>query len=830
MVVALAYFFLGHVSLLAVSSHGIVTPTIFLPEGAALAAGILIGPRIASGVFLGQLLLALSRGQSWEPALAIAVVNSFEVVIGALLARRWGIGTNLAPGAYLRLLLLIYLILQPFSATLGTAALWYWDVVTTLGEFRQVWLSWWSGNALAQTLLVPLLLAARNDPRSRIRQAATKSALPLALLALLVGFSFYSPVSDHHTVALLGLGAPLLLWIAGRAGIAMASLTTTVLVMALLYLTGQADGPFVREGAVLVFDLNAFSLGLVLTVQVFSLLNVEHKRMEAERTLLLDQLRISASVFSSTQDGVLITDSQRRIIDVNAAFTQISGYQHEEVLGRDPKCLASGMTPPEIYADMWQSLIKAGFWRGELINRHKKGHVVAETIAISAVRTDDGSISHYVAVISCVNPLRNDHLTGLPSRIQIYDRLAKTLAKAHAHHHKVALIILCLDRLRTVNLAYGQAAGDRVLRVTGQRLTGCLPETASLGRMHGDEYAIILDELTHTADVEGIVKCLLAAANQPLFLKEEKFQVTSSLGIAFYPDDAQELKDLLRCGDLALQVAKDQGGASSHYYRAGLQQQALERKWLMGALRSALEKGHFCLHYQPIVHLATGVTHKAEALIRWYHPEKGPISPADFIPMAEKMGLIGAISDWILQEALKHAAMLRRQRPDFQISFNVSPVHLQDKQFDEGRYLGQLAQMGLPGSALVLEITEGLLLEANQQVLNRLSACRAAGIQVALDDFGTGYSSLSYLNRFEIDYLKIDRSFVHNLQSGAKEYALCETMVTMAHKLGLSVIAEGIETQEQSRLLKDLGCDFGQGYLFAEPLSIAELLALMHKS
>jgi len=286
----------------------------------ALAAGILVGPRIASGVFIGQLLFALSRGQSLEPALAIAVGNSLEVVIGALLARRWGIGPRLDPSGYVRLIALIFLILQPFSATLGTAALWFWGSITSVEDVRQVWLSWWSGNGLAQLLLVPLLLAIFTESWSKFRRDAPKIAVPVALLVPALGFAFFSPVAQHQTTALLLPCAPLLLWIAGRGGIAPASLITTALVMALLFLTGQGYGPFLREGTTLVFDLNAYSLGLAMMIQVFSLLDAERQRLEVERHALVDQLRISASVFASTQDGVLIAKGEIERHQTTALF------------------------------------------------------------------------------------------------------------------------------------------------------------------------------------------------------------------------------------------------------------------------------------------------------------------------------------------------------------------------------------------------------------------------------------------------------------------------------------------------------------------------------
>lgn len=821
--VALAYFLLGHVSFLTASSHGIVTPVVFLPEGVALAAGILAGPRIASGVVLGQWVLALSRGQSWELALAIALINGVENLLGILLARRWGIGPRLGLATYGRLIVLIFFILQPFSATLGVTALWSGGAVTTVADAMRVGLSWWVGNTLAQALLVPLLLSAVTEPWAKTRQALWNSVLPAALLIPAVGFLFFSPFAQHQGTAPLLLTVPLLLWLAERGGIAAASLVTTLLVVTLLFLTGQGHGPFIGEGGTRVFELNVLILGLALTPQAFSMFEAERKRMEVERNSLLEQMRINASVFSSTLDGVLITDARRRIIDTNAAFTAISGYERDEVLGRDPKCLASGLTAPEVYADLWRSLTEQGFWRGELINRHKNGQVYAKNVAITAVRREDGDLSHYVAVIDRVNPLRDDPLTGLPSRGLVHERLAQAINRAHFTRQKIALIIVGLDRLRAVNLTRGHVIGDLLLRVAAQRLAGCLPADATLGRLRGDEFVILLDEGTDAAEVDRVVQCLLGAAAQPHVLGEERLPLSFSLGVASYPDDAQSLKDLLWCADLALHAAKDEGGARCHSYRPELQQQALERKWLEENLRRAVEEGHFFLHFQPIVHLATGAVTKAEALLRWRHPVEGLISPARFIPAAENLGLIRDIDAWLLREVATTATALRQQQPKMQISINVSPRQLLDERFDCRHYTDTLARVGLPSSALVLEITEGLLLEGNGRVMERLSACRDAGIQIALDDFGTGYSSLSYLNRFEIDFLKIDQSFVRTLQPGGKEHALCEAIVAMAHKLGLRVIAEGIETEAQCQLLKDMGCDFGQGFLFAKPLPCAEL-------
>lgn len=538
---------------------------------------------------------------------------------------------------------------------------------------------------------------------------------------------------------------------------------------------------------------------------------------ETEREALLAQLRISASVFDATQDGVVITDPQRRIIDVNPAFTTMTGYERSEFLGQNPRMLSSGMTPPMVFREMWRMVDEQGWWRGELINRRRNGQVYGELLTITAVKTPGGDVSHYVGVINHVNPLRDDILTGLPSRFAFQDRLAQALETARTDGTQVALLILNLDRFKDVNQALGHAMGDLLLRKAALRLRRCLPAAITLAHLRGDEFGVILPGLSDTIAVEEIVAGLLDSTSQPYDLGEEKVCQTSSIGVALFPADATDLEGLLRGADLAVHAAKVQGGARHHYFMTAMQTAAMERKSLSDDLRLALNEKQFQLYYQPIVDLTDGSIHKAEALIRWPHSSRGLISPAQFIPLAEQTGLIQEIGAWVTEEALVQVAALRRHRADFQMSVNLSPVQLRGRYGSAADLARRLVRTDLSGSALVLEITEGLLLDGDEQIRQRLSDYRALGVQLAIDDFGTGYSSLSYLNKFELDYLKIDQSFVRALVISPKQFALCEAIVVMAHKLGLRVIAEGIETDEQRALLAGMGCDFGQGYLFAKP-------------
>ena len=416
-----------------------------------------------------------------------------------------------------------------------------------------------------------------------------------------------------------------------------------------------------------------------------------------------------------------------------------------------------------------------------------------------------------------------DLLTGLPNRRMLVDRLKWAINKSHRENKKLAILFLDLDHFKDINDTLGHDVGDQLLKETAQRLQTCIRETDTLARLGGDEFTIIMSELDDPRNIDRVALCIQQSMTRPFQLKKECCHVSFSIGIALYPDDANDTTELLKKADQAMYVAKQQGRNRSCYFTPSMQAAAETRLRLVNDLHTALSDDQFWVAYQPIVELATGDLHKAEALIRWQHPTRGLISPAEFIPVAESTGTIIEIGEWVFRQAVEQVGKWRADgHPLFQISVNKSPSQFRDKDDNHGNWSAYLKQIGLPGACILVEITEGLLLDVSLGVAEKLIAFRDNGIQVALDDFGTGYSSLSFLNKFHIDYLKIDQSFISNLTEHSADLILCEAVILMAHKLGMKVIAEGIETTAQRDLLLQAGCDYGQGYLFSKPVSAEE--------
>ena len=424
------------------------------------------------------------------------------------------------------------------------------------------------------------------------------------------------------------------------------------------------------------------------------------------------------------------------------------------------------------------------------------------------------------------NQANYDRLTSLPNRHMFSDRLEQAIIKAHRGATQVGLMFLDLDFFKEVNDTLGHEIGDELLKQTAHRLRSCVRQSDTVARMGGDEFTIILEEIHDTNDVNRIAENILQAIAAPFTLGDEVAFISSSIGITFYPADATEIAALLKNADQAMYAAKTAGRNCYNHFMPSMQLAAQSRMRLVNDLRGALAANQFSIYYQPIIDAKTGAIHKAEALIRWQHPTDGMISPATFIPVAEETRMIVEIGDWVFREAVRQVALWRTTyRSDFQISVNVSPLQIRGEKNALATWLEHLRDLGLPGQCIALEITESLLLDADSKIAEQLLAFRDAGISVSLDDFGTGYSSLSYLRRFDIDFLKIDRSFVNNMKTDPNDLALCESIIVMAHRLGLQVIAEGVETREQQDLLVAAGCDYLQGYLFAKPLPLDQFEA-----
>ncbi|MDL2357217.1 MAG: EAL domain-containing protein, partial [Pseudomonadota bacterium] len=582
------------------------------------------------------------------------------------------------------------------------------------------------------------------------------------------------------------------------------------------------------------FSLLVLAIWLAACVFVLVLYRLLRKtwtsRADAVTALSASEQKFSAA-FRASPDAILITrQADGLFVEVSDAVLRITGYAREELIGRSSLALdiwcnlddraryVADMTSHGRVNDMQAAFrmrsgeVRIGLMSGECIEVAGQLHILGIIRDITDMKRREELIWKQA---------NYDALTLLPNRSMFVDRLRMQIDGAQAGGAMFTLLMIDLDQFKEVNDTLGHEKGDRLLVEVARRILTCVPDEATVARLGGDEFAIILPAAVSAAQVDAALDRLIAGIRAQFMLDVDRVFVSASIGVARFPQDGSEMAELLRHADQAMYAAKQSGRNRYFHFHPGLQAAALERSTLISDLRSALQNGEFEVHYQPIVDLATGRMRKAEALLRWHHPSRGPVSPVEFIPLAESSGLILEIGDWVFGQV---AAQVKRMREiadaDFEISINVSPVQFHSDGQIADRWLDRLREMDVAPQAITVEITEGLLLDLTQEVDDTLRAFSNAGMKIALDDFGTGYSSLAYLRKFDIDYLKIDRSFVRNIDSNADDLVLCEAIVAMAHKLGLSVIVEGIETQRQNELMMAMGCDFGQGYLFAKPLPV----------
>lgn len=568
-------------------------------------------------------------------------------------------------------------------------------------------------------------------------------------------------------------------------------------------------------GSLMTLDDELVTIGIALDIT---------RRKDSEA-----QARLAMLVYRHSSEAMVVTDPDGKLINVNPAFTRITGYQLEEVLGKKLSILSSGRHGPSFYHAMWEALRATGSWEGDIWNRRKNGEIYAERLKISTCYDDDGQPRYRIGLFSDITKQKEanafiwrqanyDHLTDLPNRQLFHDRLEKEMERSDTTGEPMALVYLDLDDFKEVNDTLGHGFGDRLLAEVGKRLQACVRSTDTVARLGGDEFMLILGGMSESERTDGICELVMDRLMEPFFLEGEQAQITASMGITFYPADGQSAKDLMQNADLAMYAAKAQGKHQVARFHPSMQEHVQMRREMAQDLVLAMRDKQFQLVYQPIVELASGKIDKVECLLRWEHPRKGMVSPGEFVPFAEDSGFINNIGEWVFQEATRQTAKWRRRHPHLQASINVSPVQFMGKDMCSEAWLKHLSGLGMEGDQLVVEITERLLMDVDSNVSSKLISFRDAGVQIALDDFGTGYSSMSYLKRFDIDYIKIDQSFVRNLGRGSDDLVLCEAMIGMAHRLGLKVVAEGVETDNQRDLLAAAGCDFAQGYLFSPPV------------
>ncbi len=563
--------------------------------------------------------------------------------------------------------------------------------------------------------------------------------------------------------------------------------------------------------------------------------DVTDKRRAEER------IRLDAAALMSTRDAVLIVDRTPRVLSVNPAFSGMTGYSESEILGAHPRLLFSSRQERGSYAEIWTSLGKEGFWQGEFWGRRRSAETFPGWLTLSAVRNCAGEATHFVGVITDLTRLKkseerlqrlanHDALTDLPRRQLFESMVEHALERARRKGKQVALLVLDFDQFKAVNETFGHKAGDDLLVAVARRLRGRVRVEDALSRLSGDRFAFMLEGIKDLSSVDVVVRNLQSVLEEPFSLQDtERVVLRASFGISIFPQDGGAARELLHGADAAVNLAKERGGGQFRYCTPELNAQARMRLELQSALRRALEREEFILHYQPKVDLRTGRITGAEALLRWASPDRGMVPPLHFIPLSEKNGLIVPIGNWVIDEVCRQI----REWSDAGLQNIRVSVNVSARQFRTGDLEAQvsaaLQRSGIPPERLMLELTESMLMDDPEEAIRRMEALRRIGVRISLDDFGTGYSSLEYLGRFPIDQLKIDRSFIQEIVTDPNSATISTSVIALAHRMRLRVVAEGVETEAQLGYLRQNGCDEMQGFYFSKPLPPGEFAELYRR-
>ena len=552
------------------------------------------------------------------------------------------------------------------------------------------------------------------------------------------------------------------------------------------------------------------------------------------------QLELASMIFEHSIEGITVTDKDGNIVLVNPAFTRITGYRPEEVLGKNPRILKSDRHGPEFYEKMWRDINEKGQWSGEIWNRRKDGQAYPEHLTITAVKDARGEVMNYVSLFYDLTELKemkeslefsayHDALTKLPNRQLFKDRLHMLIRHAEAHSEQLAIILFDIDDFRLINEGIGYEVGDRILQEIAGRLTSSIQKNDIASRLGGDEFAACLEDIDSREKVFETAARLLDIMSRPYDVNGQRVRLTISMGITFFPDDGRDPDTLIKNAELAMYRSKELGKNALQIFTTKMDAKVRRNIRLQELLHQALERGEFKLYYQPKVDVVSEKITGFEALIRWFNEEEGHVSPAEFIPICEKSGLIIDIGQWVLNEVCRQYRQWQREGYEIDhIAVNLSPRQFRDKHLME-KILAALETHSVAPDALALEITEGVVMDDEENAIKVLHQLKEMGVRLAMDDFGTGYSSLYYLKQFPMDELKIDRSFIIGLPENHDSKAITTAIVFLAKGLGLKTVAEGAEQKSQVDFLRKLGCNMVQGFFYSPPLPPEELLKRCEK-
>ncbi|MDZ4201892.1 MAG: EAL domain-containing protein [Gallionella sp.] len=556
-----------------------------------------------------------------------------------------------------------------------------------------------------------------------------------------------------------------------------------------------------------------------------------------DRKTAEEQMRLTAKIFASSHDSIAITDPAGNIISINPAFSDITGYDSDEVLGKNPRILNSGRQGKEFYLEMWRCVLQNGYWSGEVWNRRKDGGTYAGRLTISALRDETDKVTHYIGVTSDITEYKlaqerirqmafYDQLTGLPNRSLLQDRVDRLFAQVRRDERAFAILFIDLDNFKRINDSLGHHVGDLLLQDVALRLNECVREVDTVSRQGGDEFVVLLPD-TDSEGAGSVAEKIVDCLTRPHMLSGHEVVATPSIGISMYPRDGGDFETLSKHADTALYRVKAEGKAGFQFFTPEMNVAAHERMELESRLRHALENKGFSLSYQPQFDRVRGQVVGVEALIRWNDPQLGTVMPDDFIPIAEENGLIVQIGQWVLREACAQTKVwLAAGLPCVPVSVNISAVQLKQADFVQV-VTGALSDAGLEARYLELELTERVVMADVEHTVRVMSELSALGVGLSVDDFGTGYSSLAYLKRFPLKKLKIDKSFVHDLAFDQDDRTIANSIILLAHGLNVTVVAEGVENGQQLDILRGQGCDMMQGFFFSKPLPAAEYAVFM---